>query len=129
MNTEPFHYGSHYSNSGTVLHFLVRLPPFTKMFLTYQGDNFFFIFNFGIIYYYIYCFCFLLDNNFDLPDRTFHSLHTTWKLTSSESTTDVKELIPEFFYLPEFLINFEGVILDDYIYIKKKTSIFIYNAK
>lgn len=35
---QPYHYGSHYSNSGTVLHFLVRLPPFTKMFLAYQGQ-------------------------------------------------------------------------------------------
>lgn len=35
---QPYHYGSHYSNSGTVLHFLVRLPPFTKMFLAYQGE-------------------------------------------------------------------------------------------
>lgn len=34
---EPYHYGSHYSNSGIVLHFLVRLPPFTGMFLQYQG--------------------------------------------------------------------------------------------
>ncbi|KAE8280429.1 Lysosomal-trafficking regulator [Larimichthys crocea] len=34
---QPYHYGSHYSNSGTVLHFLVRMPPFTKMFLAYQG--------------------------------------------------------------------------------------------
>lgn len=39
LNQEPFHYGSHYSNSGTVLHFLVRLPPFTSMFLNYQGNN------------------------------------------------------------------------------------------
>ncbi|XP_054259566.1 lysosomal-trafficking regulator isoform X2 [Macrosteles quadrilineatus] len=84
INHEPYHYSSHYSNSGTVLHFLVRLPPFTSMFINYQ------------------------DNNFDLPDRTFHSLHTTWRLTSSESSTDVKELIPEFFFLPEFLANHEG---------------------
>ncbi|XP_022255691.1 lysosomal-trafficking regulator-like [Limulus polyphemus] len=79
-----YHYGSHYSNSGTVLHFLVRLPPFTQMFLSYQ------------------------DHNFDIPDRTFHSLRTTWRLSSGDSTTDVKELIPEFFFLPEFLINSEG---------------------
>ncbi|XP_012252611.2 lysosomal-trafficking regulator [Athalia rosae] len=84
LNQEPFHYGSHYSNSGTVLHFLVRLPPFTSMFLSYQDDN------------------------FDIPDRTFHALATTWRLTSCDSTTDVKELIPEFFYLPEFLLNSEG---------------------
>lgn len=36
---EPYHYGSHYSNSGIVLHFLVRLPPFTGMFLHYQGQH------------------------------------------------------------------------------------------
>lgn len=36
---QPYHYGSHYSNSGTVLHFLVRMPPFTKMFLAYQGKG------------------------------------------------------------------------------------------
>lgn len=35
---QPYHYGSHYSNSGTVLHFLVRMPPFTRMFLAYQGE-------------------------------------------------------------------------------------------
>lgn len=49
------------------------------------------------------------DDNFDIPDRTFHALATTWRLTSCDSTTDVKELIPEFFYLPEFLLNFEGL--------------------
>lgn len=79
----PYHYGSHYSNSGTVLHFLVRIPPFTRYFLHYQ------------------------DNNFDLPDRTFHSVLTTWRLASRDSTTDVKELIPEFFSFPEFLENAE----------------------
>ncbi|XP_078069512.1 lysosomal-trafficking regulator isoform X2 [Mustelus asterias] len=81
---QPYHYGSHYSNSGTVLHFLVRMPLFTKMFLAYQ------------------------DQSFDIPDRTFHSMNTTWRLSSYESMTDVKELIPEFFYLPEFLVNREG---------------------
>lgn len=35
---KPYHYSSHYSNSGTVLHFLVRMPPFTNMFLLYQGE-------------------------------------------------------------------------------------------
>ena len=82
--TAPYHYGSHYSNSGTVLHFLLRLPPFTKMFLEYQ------------------------DQSFDLPDRTFHSIATAWKLASNDSATDVKELVPEFFFLPEFLLNNEN---------------------
>lgn len=62
---------------------MVRLPPFTKFFLRYQ------------------------DNNFDLPDRTFHSILTTWRLASRDSTTDVKELIPEFFSFYEFLENSE----------------------
>uniref|UniRef100_A0A182Q0B6 Lysosomal-trafficking regulator n=1 Tax=Anopheles farauti TaxID=69004 RepID=A0A182Q0B6_9DIPT len=81
---QPYHYSSHYSNSGTVLHFLVRVLPFTKLFLQYQDDS------------------------FDIPDRTFHSLQTTWNLASKDSPTDVKELIPEFFTFPEFLENQEG---------------------
>lgn len=51
----------------------------------------------------------LSDENFDLPDRSFHSVETSWRLASYESTTDVKELIPEFFFLPEFLTNYEGI--------------------
>lgn len=52
----------------------------------------------------------LLDGQFDIPDRTFHSMHTSWLLSSEASSTDVKELIPEFFYLPEFMRNYEGKI-------------------
>lgn len=50
---------------------------------------------------------YLSDNQFDIPDRTFHSMATTWKLSSFVSNTDVKELIPEFFFLQEFLLNGE----------------------
>ncbi|KAJ2942698.1 hypothetical protein O0L34_g2168 [Tuta absoluta] len=35
---QPHHYASLYSNSGGVLHYLVRLPPFTELFLNYQGE-------------------------------------------------------------------------------------------
>lgn len=52
--------------------------------------------------------CLFADDSFDIPDRTFHSLQTSWHLASFQSTTDVKELIPEFFFLPEFLCNNEG---------------------
>jgi hypothetical protein len=38
-------------------------------------------------------------------DRVFHAMDTTWNLSSSMSNSDVKELIPEFFYFPEFLQN------------------------
>ncbi|XP_060592909.1 lysosomal-trafficking regulator-like isoform X2 [Ruditapes philippinarum] len=84
LRVAPYHYGSHYSNSGGVLHFLVRVPPFTKMFLSFQ------------------------DSSFDIPDRTYHNIHTSWRLSSAESNTDVKELIPEFFFMHEFLVNSEG---------------------
>ncbi|EJD76568.1 beige/BEACH domain-containing protein [Loa loa] len=96
----PYHYGSHYSNIGIVAHYLVRLPPFTDIALEYQ------------------------DNNFDIADRLFNSIETTWRLASFDSTTDFKELIPEFFYLPDFLMNKEklnlgvrqnGDIVDDVI--------------
>lgn len=42
----PYHYGSHYSNSGIVAHYLVRLPPFTEIALEYQGLSLFFLFSF-----------------------------------------------------------------------------------
>lgn len=48
-----------------------------------------------------------IGGSFDIADRTFRKLETTWWLSSSESATDVKELIPEFFFLPEFLANSE----------------------
>uniref|UniRef100_A0A914YCW7 Lysosomal-trafficking regulator n=1 Tax=Panagrolaimus superbus TaxID=310955 RepID=A0A914YCW7_9BILA len=82
-----YHYGSHYSNTGIVAHYLVRLSPFTNVALEYQ------------------------DNNFDIPDRLFNSLDTTWRLSASESTTDFKELIPEFFFLPEMFCNREKLEL------------------
>ncbi|KAH9506209.1 hypothetical protein DERF_010951 [Dermatophagoides farinae] len=83
VTSTPYHYGAHYSNSGIVLYYLVRLPPYTQMFLHYQ------------------------DRNFDLPDRSFHSIQTTWRLATEDSTNGFKEMIPEFFYLPEFLCNLE----------------------
>ncbi|KFM67637.1 Lysosomal-trafficking regulator, partial [Stegodyphus mimosarum] len=80
----PYHYGSHYSNSGVVLHFLIRLLPYTYHFIKYQ------------------------DNNFDIPDRAFHSIESSWQLVTKDTTSDVKEIIPEFFFLPEFLCNQNG---------------------
>jgi len=50
----------------------------------------------------------VVDNHFDVPDRTFHSLQRCYQLVTMQSVTDTKELIPEFFYLPEFLENREG---------------------
>ena len=35
----------------------------------------------------------------------FHSVKECWLSASKHNMADVKELIPEFFYLPEFLVN------------------------
>ncbi|EFA75292.1 BEACH domain-containing protein [Heterostelium album PN500] len=75
-----FFYGSHYSSAGTVLFYLIRMEPFTSMFLQLQGAR------------------------FDHADRMFDSIEMAWHNTLT-SSTDVKELIPEFFYMPEFLNN------------------------
>jgi len=85
MGQTPFHYGSHYSNAGTVLHYMVRVEPFTQLFLELQGGR------------------------LDFADRSFHSLEQTWRLSSEISMSDVKEMIPEFFYLPALLLNSNSV--------------------
>ena len=45
---------------------------------------------------------------FDVPDRQFHSIPAMWQ-GLMDNPNDVKELIPEFFYLPEFLVNSNGL--------------------
>lgn len=47
----------------------------------------------------------LQGGHFDLADRMFHSMKEAWHSASRNNMADVKELIPEFFYLPEFFVN------------------------
>lgn len=75
-----FYYGSHYSSMGIVLFYLLRLEPFTALHRNLQGGK------------------------FDHADRLFQSIEGTYRNCLS-NTSDVKELIPEFFYMPEFLVN------------------------
>ena len=77
----PFHYGTHYSSAMIVTSYLIRLQPFVHSYLLLQGGS------------------------FDHPDRLFYSMKSAWSSASRENMTDVRELIPEFFYLPEFLLN------------------------
>ncbi|EGC32702.1 hypothetical protein DICPUDRAFT_155301 [Dictyostelium purpureum] len=79
-----FMYGTHYSSSGSVLFFLMRSEPFTSHFIKLQSGQ------------------------FDHADRMFDSIIDCWR-NCLNSSSDVKELTPEFFYLPEFLINRNGV--------------------
>ena len=86
-----FNYGSHYSSPGIVLQFNVRLHPF------YEGYVQFF-------------------TGYDDPNRMFHSMSESYR-SICKDTSDVRELIPEFFSLPEVFINSEchrfGVRDDD----------------
>ncbi|EFC43745.1 predicted protein [Naegleria gruberi] len=81
-----FHYGSHYSSAGIVLYYMLRIEPYTSQCVELQGGK------------------------FDIADRMFHSIKETWESASTDfSLSDVKELIPEFYVLPEFLINKNNV--------------------
>lgn len=39
VEEKPFHYGTHFSSSMIVCHFMIRLQPFTSMFKTLQGGD------------------------------------------------------------------------------------------
>ncbi|GME28908.1 hypothetical protein GTA08_BOTSDO12235 [Neofusicoccum parvum] len=83
--TNPvFHYGTHYSSAMIVTSYLIRLQPFVQSYLLLQGGS------------------------FDHADRLFDSIEKAWSSASKDNMTDVRELIPEFFYLPEFLKNMNG---------------------
>ncbi|XP_056156935.1 neurobeachin-like protein 1 [Lampris incognitus] len=80
---DRFHYGTHYSNAAGVMHYLIRVEPFTSLHIQLQSGR------------------------FDCADRQFHSIPATWQALM-DNPNDVKELIPEFFYFPEFLENQNG---------------------
>ncbi|KAL0985478.1 hypothetical protein UPYG_G00157390 [Umbra pygmaea] len=80
---DKFHYGTHYSNAAGVMHYMIRTEPFTTLHIQLQSGR------------------------FDCADRQFHSVAAAWQ-ARMESPVDVKELIPEFFYFPEFLQNMNG---------------------
>ena len=80
FNQIPYFYGSHYSNPTYVAHFLTRTLPYTYIAIEIQGEN------------------------FDKPDRLFTSMLKTFDSTSSLKD-DVRELIPEFYILPELFMN------------------------
>jgi hypothetical protein len=58
----------------------VRISPFTQGGIELQGGR------------------------FDLPDRLFHSMKNNYYAATTENS-DVREMIPEFFYVPEHLLN------------------------
>ena len=81
INPPPFHYGTHYSCAAYVLYYLMRLEPFSRLALQLQGGK------------------------FDVADRLFSDIGSSWKSAAYENFQDVRELIPEFYHLPDFLEN------------------------
>lgn len=74
-------YRCHYSTSYYVLHYLLRLEPYTTMHVQMQ------------------------DGVFDHSNRLFNSIPKSFSACSDSINNDFRELIPEFFSLPGFLVN------------------------
>ena len=83
-----YHYSSHYSNPFYVTHYLYRLFPYSSSAIELQG------------------------NGFDTPSRQFISIEQSYTNCMTEAT-DVRELIPEFYYLPEMFININNINFGD----------------
>jgi hypothetical protein len=77
---QRYYYGSHYMHFGIVLYFLFRLDPFCF-------------------------FSLVLNKGWEHPNRIFSSLEMAWVSAAFESTSDVKEVIPHFFCVPELFEN------------------------
>ena len=80
LTEKPYNYGSHYSNPMYVNNFLSRLYPFALILIELQG------------------------NKFDDPDRLFISVENTYHNSICQKG-DVRELIPEFYIIPEIFHN------------------------
>lgn len=87
VHMEPFHYGTHYSTASSVCGFLVRLRPYTQWLLELQ------------------------DGRFDFADRMFSSVGRAYFSASGHARSDVRELIPELFFVPELFVNENGLDL------------------
>jgi hypothetical protein len=74
-----FHYGTHYSTAAFTLGWLIRLQPFYSTYMALQ------------------------DGRLEDEARLFTSIRDSWVASLMGGQQNVKELIPEFFYLPEIL--------------------------
>ena len=86
INQLPYYYGSHYSNPTYISNYLTRTFPFSLTAIEIQGEK------------------------FDDPDRMFLSIQKTFESASSLKD-DVRELIPEFYILPEIFLNLNNLNL------------------
>ena len=86
QDIKPYVFGCNYSNPTYVCNYLIRLFPFTQICIEIQVDG------------------------FDTPHRLFVSVEKAFKNATSQST-DVREIIPEFLYLPEMFTNINDLNL------------------
>jgi len=82
----PYCFGSHYSNAMYVSHYLVRIFPYSLTLIEIQGDG------------------------FDVTERLFLKLQSSFYTAVSEKC-DLREIIPEFFVLPEMFLNINSLEL------------------
>ena len=85
-NQLPYFFGTHYSNPTYVSHYLTRIFPYSSIAIEIQGEK------------------------FDDPDRLFTSMKKTFE-SATTLKDDVRELIPEFYFLPEMFININNLNL------------------
>ena len=79
-DTPPFQLGSHYLPSRIVLGYMMRMEPFASLLIKFE-------------------------NGVDSTSRMFHEISRQWSCCLNNEG-DNRELIPEFFYLPEFFANY-----------------------
>lgn len=77
---DMFLYGSFYSSAAVVIGYLIRIEPFTSLHIELQSGK------------------------FDISDRLFSGIPNAWDCCNKVAM-DFRELIPEFFYFPDFLLN------------------------
>ena len=84
LTNQISYFNTRYSNIVYASNFLVRLFPYSFSCIELQGDG------------------------FDNPNRLFFQIENTFYNISSQQS-DLRELIPEFFYLPEMFMNINSI--------------------
>ena len=80
----PVYFKTHYSNNVYTCNYLLRLFPYCFLAIEFQG------------------------NDFDNPNRLFSAIEDTFYNISYQKS-DIRELIPEFFYFPEIFMNINKI--------------------
>ena len=76
----PYIFANQISNSIYVSHYLIRIFPFASIYSEIKKK------------------C------FDIPEKLFYNIDASF-ISSSSKNNDIREIIPQFFYLPEMFIN------------------------